>query len=130
MGFDFSRCPLPPYAHQREGVRLLVERPAFALFDEQGVGKTHQVITAACMLFEQGVIDKVLVVCPAAVRGVWAHEEWGELKKHLWSSIPARIMEFHAKIKTWDSGPEAALRLQFVILNYEWARSKSRLNNY
>ena len=124
---DFSRCPFPPYVHQRDGVRLLVERPAFALFDEQGVGKTHQVITAACVLFEQGIIDKVLVVCPAAVRGVWAHPEWGELKKHLWSTVPARVTEFHAKIKTWNHGPDVTPQLSFVVLNYEWARSKPRL---
>src|ERR1017187_5094874 len=127
MGFDFSRCPLPPYAHQREGVRLLVERPAFALFDEQGVGKTHQVITAACVLFEQGIIDKVLVICPAAVRGVWAHPEWGELKKHLWPTIPARVTEFHAKVTKWESVPTDAPRLTFVVVNFEWARSKERL---
>lgn len=127
--FDLSRCKLAPFAHQREGIRVLCEKPTFALFDEMGVGKTLQTIVAAQILYERNIIDRVIVIAPAAVRSVWFDPELGELKKHLWDGLPASVLEFHSKVRTWQQGPvnPQSRHLQWVITNYEFIRSKQRL---
>ena len=91
------------------------------------MGKTKQVIDAACFLFEHGVIDRVIVLTPASVRGVWFHKELGELAKHLWESIPATITEYHAKSRAWAWGPESQRRLQWTVTNYDFIRNSVRL---
>ena len=62
---------LKPYQHQIKGIDKLVKHSAFALFDEMGVGKSKQVVDAACILFDKGEIDTVVVVAPASVKTVW-----------------------------------------------------------
>lgn len=110
------RCKLTPFAHQVDGINALIARPAFALFDEMGAGKTLQVIVAAQLLYEQGLVDRVIVVCPASVRFVWFDPELGELKKHLF--VPALVTEYHAKLRQW--GDRSGLR--WVITNYDFIR--------
>src|SRR5206468_8771272 len=91
---DWSRCVLPPFEHQKAGIRALLDHPVFALFDEMGAGKTKQEIDADSFLFEAGLIDTVLVLSPASVRAVWAGE-FGEVRKHCF--VPHAIQEYHAR---------------------------------
>ena len=123
---DLSRCRLSPYDHQVVGIQALVDHPYFMLADDMGAGKSLQVIVAAQVLFERGEIDRVLIIAPAAVRSVWFDETLGELAKHLW--LPSEITEFHAKSRTWFFDDQAASnKLQFIITNYDFVRSSSRL---
>lgn len=131
MELNLERCRIKPYAHQVVGVQAVLDHVWFALFDEMGAGKTLQGIVAAQILYERGVIDKVLVLAPAAVRDVWFNQELGELKKHLWDGSHHKITEFHAKMRTWlfeTNGWACDERyLQWMITNYEFIRSKQRL---
>src|SRR5580704_2834887 len=123
---DLSRCRLQPYPYQVEGIQHLVDQPYFFLADTMGLGKSLQVIVAAQILFEQGIIDRVLVIAPASVKNVWYCPDFGELKKHLW--ISSTIQEFHARSRTWQthsSASESAMR--WLITNFEFIRSKNRL---
>jgi hypothetical protein len=137
---DFSRCRLVRLTdgalsgvknHVKVGAAALLTHPYFALFDEMGAMKSAQVIIAAQMLFEQGVIDNVVVVAPASVRtGVWFDPELGELSRHLWDDLPSTVTEFHARVRSWTHGPEiapAARRLQWIVTNYEFVRPVERL---
>jgi len=137
MNLDFSKCRLVPVInkdgdvelsgvkdHVKVGVSALVNSPYFFIMDEMGAMKSAQVIIAAQFLFEANIIDRVIVVAPASVRPVWFDPELGELTKHLW--IPARVSEYHTKIKQW--GPkESALR--WVVTNYDFIREKTRLQH-
>jgi SNF2 family DNA or RNA helicase len=108
-----------PYAHQIEGVKLLLDHQFFGIFSEMGTGKTKQVVDAACVLCEAEQVDSVLVVSPASVRGVWLDAEMGEIRKHAW--VPSRALEYHGKkIKVvWtDEAPELA----WIVTNYEFIR--------
>ena len=127
---DYSRCRLVPFAHQRVGIEALVERLAFALFDEMGAGKTKQVIDAAQFLFRLGLIKRVIVVAPNSVRGVWYDPQLGELAKHLWNDMAATVTMFHAKVRTWSWNPSNsdARRLDWYITNYEFIRAAARLD--
>jgi SNF2 family DNA or RNA helicase len=117
-----AKCSLPPFEHQKIGVKAIVEHPYFLLADEMGAGKTKQAIDAAQVLYLQGVIDKAIVIAPAAVRGVWFHRQRGELNKHLWLSIPSRIVEFHRQVDVWDWGLTQGKHLQWVVTNYDYIR--------
>jgi hypothetical protein len=129
---DLLNSRLLPFLHQVDGIEALVKNPVFALFDDMGAGKTKQDIDAAQVLHTVGAIDRVVVVCPAPVRDVWYNEELGELKKHLWLSMPCQITEYHARRRQWQSGPESPAPLRWVITNFdfirEWDGDSSRLN--
>jgi hypothetical protein len=130
MALDFSRCRLAPFAHQREDVAWLVERPFALVASEMRTGKSKIVIDAAQFLFEAGVIDKVIVVAPAPVRDVWYDPDLGEIAKHAWLDLPMIIQEFHARVRVWtwpQPPPIAPRRLSWVVTNFEFLRSKARL---
>lgn len=122
---QLHRWKIKPYSHQVDGVKLLLEHESFGLLDEMGVGKSAQVINAACLLREKGLINVVQVISPAAVRSVWINPDFGEVRKHSW--LPARVFEFHQKIRIiWqDRDPE----LEFLVTNYEYLRSEKHLEN-
>jgi len=126
MNLDFSRCKLVPFRHQVTGVEKLISQPVFALFDEMGSGKTFQVITAAQILYEQGIIDRVLVIAPASVRSVWFDSDFGELKKHLWDGLSSCILELHTKPRVWGELEKDKKKLLWMITNYEYVRSVDR----
>lgn len=71
---DLAPIPAPPgrryRAYQRAGIRGLADRPAALLADEQGLGKTIQVVGLANLLG----LSRILVVCPASLRLNWARE--------------------------------------------------------
>jgi hypothetical protein len=137
---DLERCRFRPYMHQVVGINALVKVDdppvnrcypgCFALFDDMGAGKSIQTTVAAQILYEQGQIDRVLIIAPASVRAVWFDPELGELKKHLWDTTPAVITEYHARRRSWEteaSKSDKRSKLHFFITNYEFIRSKPRL---
>jgi hypothetical protein len=122
-----EHCRERPFQHQIIGTSFLVKLTTAMLADEMGLGKTKETIDAAQVLYHLGLVDRVLVVCPAGVRGVWFDQELGELAKHLWLDQAGRVIEWHAKTRGWTYGKEGAPRLQWLIVNYEFIRRKNRL---
>jgi SWI/SNF-related matrix-associated actin-dependent regulator 1 of chromatin subfamily A len=96
--------------HQLEGTKFLRENKYAALFDEQGLGKTKQVIDAITGEIQEGSIDAALIVCPNGLKSNWA----AEIEK--FSSAPYAL---------FGSGQAArrvgfrSLRAAFYIVNYE-----------
>jgi SNF2 family DNA or RNA helicase len=134
------RARLTPFAHQVVGVDHLVRNPYAAIFDEMGAGKTKQVVDAAQVMMAMTtevkgkklpLIDRVLIVCPASVRGVWYDPELGELQKHLWiDDTKHRVVEFHARKREWSWGRQDAppdRQFQWVVTNYDFIRQEPRL---
>lgn len=68
-----------PYEHQRRALHLSKDKANYALFMEQGTGKTKVIIDNAGYLFTNGKIDMMVVIAPNGV-----HENWAvnELPKH------------------------------------------------
>lgn len=64
------------FDYQKTGAKFLADNPAAFLADEQGLGKTIQVI-AAC---DQLHLKKVVVLCPAIAKINWRREfdKWGK----------------------------------------------------
>jgi len=122
-----SRCRTEPFQHQIIGIDRLVNMPWFFLADEMGAGKTKQVIDAAQVLYFRSLVDTVIVVCPAPVRGVWYDDELGELRKHLWIDTPVYMREFHQRMREWSTGPKSSNPLRWFITNYDFVRSPQHL---
>jgi len=109
-----------PFQHQVEAIKFLKENSAGALFDEMGLGKSFCTIATAQDLFESGLIDKVIVVVPAAVRMVWFDPELGELAKHHENNM--RVIEYHSKQRVWTRGDLTKPYLTWFITNYDYLR--------
>ena len=78
--------------HQQEALRRMNGREHFALFMEQGTGKTWTLLADAERLYRAGEIDAMLVLAPNGVHLNWALRE-----------IPAHL-EVEAMVAAWDSG--------------------------
>jgi hypothetical protein len=82
-------------AHQWQALQRMEGREAFALFMEQGTGKTWTLLADAERLYAQGKIDGLLVVAPNGVHTNWIKRE---LPAHMEGNILAR---------SWRSGASA-----------------------
>lgn len=125
---DLSESRYPPFQHQIQGVERLVTKNYTLLADEMGLGKTKQVIDAACVLFKQKLIRKVLVVCPSAVKPVWYDPAFGEIQKHHWASIIAKVGLYGSVRESWATRKERGEEpLLWIITNYEYIRNSGHL---
>ena len=132
MKIDPRRWKTKPRDHQVIGVQALVDRSRFALFDEMGVGKSKQIVDAACELAAADVINTVVVVTPGYVRNVWLSADLdspGEIKKHSWYAN--KVIEYHSSgfDLIWEDVDLADRRLPWVVTNYEFLRNEARLQN-
>lgn len=59
---------------QLEGVIKAWPLPGFALFWVMGAGKTLSSIALAGLRHKYGLIQRLLVICPTSIKGVWAKE--------------------------------------------------------
>lgn len=60
--------------HQEVGTRFLREHERAALFDEQGLGKSKQLIDALVAEIAAGTIRGGLIICPNGLKSNWAQE--------------------------------------------------------
>jgi SWI/SNF-related matrix-associated actin-dependent regulator 1 of chromatin subfamily A len=60
--------------HQGEGTQFLLDNSAAALFDEQGLGKSKQVIDALSAQMTERSIDAALIICPNGLKTNWGRE--------------------------------------------------------
>lgn len=129
MTLDFSHCRLAPFAHQRKDTEALIQNSYYFIASEMRTGKSKIIIDAAQFMFMMNMIKRVVVVAPAPVRDVWADRTLGELAKHLWADLPSTITEYHARTRTWLHAAEiSGLKLDWYITNYEFIRTKNRLD--
>jgi SWI/SNF-related matrix-associated actin-dependent regulator of chromatin subfamily A-like protein 1 len=96
--------------HQEEGTQFLRERPSAALFDEQGLGKSRQLIDAIALERAAGALDGALIICPNTIKSTWADEiqRYSDLAYAVFGSGKA------ARRLTFRS-----LRASFYVINYE-----------
>lgn len=62
------------YPHQLEGIRRMARMGSLILADDMGLGKSLQALTVAAIDFEMGKANRVIVVCPATLKGNWVNE--------------------------------------------------------
>lgn len=82
--------------HQLEAVQRMVGRKTYALFMEQGTGKTWTLLADAERLYAKGAIDALLVVAPNGVHTNWIKRE---IPTHMEGNIIARFWRSGAGVK-------------------------------
>src|ERR1700687_395742 len=103
-------------SYQREGTAFLVERTAAGLFDEQGLGKTKQLIDAIGRCVADESLDGAVVVCPNHLKATWKEE----IAKH----APQAVVVVIGSGKTAPRRALRNLRGMFYIVNYEAVASE------
>lgn len=106
------RAPCPPDKEyrpfQNAGVEYALDRNHVLIGDQPGLGKTAQAIGIANALEAQ----KILVVCPAAIRGGWQRE----IRE--WSTLPS--VSTYPVFKSADGiNPH----VQYTIISYDLLRN-------
>lgn len=72
VGPDGKPIRLRP--RQIQGLEKAWPHPAFALFWVMGTGKTLSTIALSMLRREMGMVDRLLIICPTSVKGVWKKE--------------------------------------------------------
>jgi SNF2 family DNA or RNA helicase len=105
-----------PFAHQLEAFHLSKLRPTFALFMEQGTGKTKVIIDNAAYLYEAGQVNALLVVADNGIHRNWINDE---LPVHLPERTPHRTFIWESKranTKRYQQAWDAFLREPDALL--------------
>jgi SNF2 family DNA or RNA helicase len=71
---DFSSIRGELFPYQKQGIEFALFRKAAIIADEMGLGKTIQAIGTALLKKQVFGFKKVLVVCPASLKGQWKME--------------------------------------------------------
>ena len=80
-----------PYEHQRDALKQCWNKEAFAIFAEMGTGKSKIALDNACILYNQGSIDRLLVVAPKGAYMTWVDQE-----------IPTHVPDYiEKKVVVW-----------------------------
>jgi len=82
--------------HQLEAVQRMVGRRTYALFMEQGTGKTWTLLADIERLYAKGTIDAALVVAPNGVHLNWINRE---IPTHMEGEIVARAWRSGAGVR-------------------------------
>ena len=138
---EVNVLPMPikarPYYHQQAGFDFACR--VFGLIDgkkrssgvaflmEMGCGKTITSIGVAGILYQFGLIDRILIVCPLSITGVW--EEEFEKFADFPYQLTVLSGSCEKKKQTLRDIPKNGL--QIVVINYESAwRIEDALFNY
>lgn len=110
--------------HQLEAIQKMVGRRTYALFMEQGTGKTWTLLADVERLYAKGTIDTVLVVAPNGVHTNWINRE---IPLHMEGNIVARAWRSGAGVKYMRSLEELfrtreeghSVPLRFLAVNID-----------
>ena len=106
-----------PFKHQIDALNFALKRKQFALFMEQGTGKTKVMLDYAGTLFEEDIVDSIIVIAPKGVHRQWIE---GETPKHLGCSYQA----FY-----WQGKVQFVHKLEHALsifsFNYDALRTKA-----
>lgn len=111
---------ITPYNHQVAAHNFSINKEFFALFMEQGTGKTKTTIDLANDMFLKGEINAVMVIAPNGVHRQWAVEQ---IPKH--SHLPFASFVFKSTLpkstrnlmNKWIVEPKAVLK--WFLVNVE-----------
>lgn len=102
---------LPPYEHQIKTAAFLTMHKRPYLLSEQGTGKTASAIWASDYLLQQGVIKRVLVVCPLSIMESAWKDDIFKFAIHRRAEVAYGSAAKRKKI--------IALGSEYVIINYD-----------
>ena len=91
-----------PYEHQKDALKKCWNKEAFAVFAEMGTGKTKIALDNACILYNKGKIDRVLVIAPKGAYMTWVEQE-----------IPIHVPDYiEKKVLAWKQSTSQKYKAQ------------------
>jgi SNF2 family DNA or RNA helicase len=102
---------LKPFAHQKLTASFLTLNPKSFCFNEQGTGKTASAIWAADFLMKQGLVRRVLVLCPLSIMKAAWQQDLFKFAMHRSCSIAHGAAK--QRVKVLEAGSD------FVICNFD-----------
>ena len=111
-----------PYKHQREALKKGWNKSFFAFFMDMGTGKSKVLIDNAFILFQQDLIDCLVVVAPKGVYKNWERKELvqhapDEIKKEITTWSPSKTKTLEKQLKQLLSHTDDVLKI--FLINVE-----------
>lgn len=105
-----------PYEHQKKNLKRFIKQHYLGVLWDPGIGKSKLIVDCACALNMMGKLNRVLIVCPLSVVGVWQDE----FEKH------ATTPYYLENIEPDTHKLLNKKRLHIVVVNYDlvWRRDK------
>lgn len=121
-----------PYDHQAEAIKKWNEKEYFALFMEQGTGKSKVAIDICSYLYEQGKINAVLLVAPNGVQEQWYSEQLPihckvNYKPWVWKSSKGKL---HKKLQEEFLWYPLDHQLKWFCTNIDVFSTPTHLNTF
>jgi hypothetical protein len=108
---------LPPRDFQLENFHKFKDLPQFAIFSEQGTGKTKVMYDIISYRFMRKTVDAVIILSsPKGVHAQWIEEQ---LPKHLWPCVPFMASFWNGKIVPFWVGMKTPGSLQIFSANID-----------
>jgi len=120
--FDNQKTPVEyisksePYPHQKTALEKMAGKPCFALFMEQGTGKTKVAIDSAGQRFCLNQITGVLVISPKGVHRQWVESQ---LPRHCGVEYSAAYWPFKSKDDSIPASIKPSDKLAWFTINIE-----------
>ena len=115
-----------PYEHQKDALKKCWNKKAFAIFAEMGTGKTKIALDNACILYNQGKIDNLLVVAPKGTYMTWVEQEipihipdYIDIEVLAWK--PSTSEKYKAKLRALRG---TKFKLRIFVMNVEALSTK------
>lgn len=96
--------------HQKKGTQFLRQKERAGLFDEQGLGKSKQLIDAIAAEITAGTIRGAVIVCPNGLKSNWAREV---------EKFTSLLCTVFGSGRAARRSAFAAMRAAFYVINYE-----------
>ena len=121
-----------PHRHQQEDFDRSKDLEIFAVWWEQGLGKTKLIIDTVCHLYEASGLTGLLVLAPGGVHENFLSQEW---PVHVWDDVPWSGHVHHtSKAGTKKAQQQATAicipfpptgrRLAILVMSYDAVRTK------
>ena len=116
-----------PYEHQKDALKKCWNKESFAIFAEMGTGKTKIALDNACILYNKGKIDRLLVIAPKGTYMNWVDQE---ISTHVPDYIEKSILAWKPNITTKYEQELKAIRdvndykFKIFIINVESLSTK------
>jgi SNF2 family DNA or RNA helicase len=117
-----------PYEHQLECWKQSARKPAYALFMEQGTGKTKVSIDTANWQFSKGLIKHVLVICPNGLQYNWVNGEMQTHYPHPYLSHIFTTKKSKKYVIEWNDFLKPNRALKILAVNIEAFRNKANID--
>ena len=119
-----------PYEHQKDALKKCWNKEAFAIFAEMGTGKTKIALDNACILYNKGKIDRLLVVAPKGTYMNWVQQEIpvhvpDYIEKNVLAWKPTNSEKYKQQLKQIIQFDD--FRLKIMVMNVEAFSTKKGL---